>query len=295
MALAPTALVQAAPASPPRVGLIATVLGASGLGDGSTSTDGRWEAGFGYLPEACAASGVLDPCSPGSLTIDADDTPPNATYSPVLLWAGDTCSTFDRPRDWQGRARRLLKACQSKQLAAELWNGTRAKTMGEVGNNWLASNEANTVTNGPLAEVNALACLEDALAACSCGRSMIHCTPGTAIQWKSHGLIERVPASGGFVYVTPQDTLVVADAGYDGSSPDGNPAVPGSVWAYGTSLVDVRLGAIAIFPRDDVGAVNRSLNNFAYRAERLAAATWDGCCHVAAELDIDPCEDLVGS
>jgi hypothetical protein len=30
-------------------------------------------------------------------------------------------------------------------------------------------------------------------------------------------------------------------------------------------------------------------------AQRLAAATFDGCCHVAAEIDIDICADLTGS
>jgi hypothetical protein len=284
-------LVTAPQAAAPRVGLIAAARVLTGADAGP-----RWQAGFGYLPEACSAGGVARrDCATGSLAIDAGDTPDNVEFNPIVLWAGDACSVIDLPRDWQGRARRLLVACQSKLLAAELWNGDLAASAGLTANRYLASNDANTVTNGALAEVNALACLEDALAACSCGRSMIHCTPGTAIQWKAHNLIERVPAANGFLYVTPQDTIVVADAGYDGSSPDGNPAVSGSVWAYGTSLVDVRLGDIVVTPDNDTAAVNRSLNDFEYRAQRLAAATFDGCCHVAAEIDIDICADLTGS
>jgi hypothetical protein len=293
MGVAPRTPVNAPQAAAPRVGLIAT---ARVLQGDTVDAPGRWTGGFSYLPEACAAGGTLDPCNPGSMSVAAGNTPDNVDYDPVVLWEGDTCSAMDLPRDYQGRARRLLVACQSKQLAAELWKGTQAQAMTDAPNRWLASDEANTVTNGALSEVNALACLEDALAACSCGRAMIHATPGTVTQWRSHGLIERLPASGGVVYVTAMDTLVIGDAGYDGSGPDGQSAASGSVWAYGTDLVDVRLGDIRILPDGDIRqAVNRSTNDITYWAERYAAATWGGCCHVAVEVDVDICADLAGS
>lgn len=292
MGVAPRTPVTAPQAAAPRVGLIAT---ARVLQGDTVDAPGRWPGGFAYLPEACAAGGTLDPCTPGTITVDANDTPDNIEYDPVVLWAGDTCSAMDLPRDYQGRARRLLIACQSKHLAAELWKGTQAKAMVAAPNRWLASDEANTVTNGPESVVDGLACLEQALAVCSCGRAMIHATPATMTHWKENGLIERVPATGGFVYVTAMDTLVIGDAGYDGSGPDDQPAVAGSVWAYGTDLVDVRLGDIRTMPGDVREAVNRSTNVITYWAERYAAATWGGCCHVAAELNVDVCADLAGS
>jgi hypothetical protein len=36
-------------------------------------------------------------------------------------------------------------------------------------------------------------------------------------------------------------------------------------------------------------------NTLTYRAERLAAAWWDGCCHLAVAFDVDVCDQLEAS
>lgn len=296
MGIAGNGAVLASPAAPPRTGLIASARELKRLEE-STTTDGtRWENGFAWEPENyCSGNGVADPCANATAkTVDSNRAV--QTHDPVALWAADKCSTLDRTRDRTGRVRRRLLACQSKLLAGELWNGTGAIAFGFDDNKYLASPDSNVVSDGALAEVNALACLEEALAACSCGRAMIHATPGLMTHWRASNLVERM----GNLFVTANDTIVVADAGYTGDGPDGRPAVEGSVWAYGTDLVEVRLGAIDTWPRENDSAEGMDLspapdNLLTYRAERLAAATWDGCCHVAVEVDVNVCEDLAAS
>lgn len=294
MGIAGNGPVTASPAAPPRTGLIASARELKRV-DEQVNTEGtRWEDGFAWEPENyCSDLGVADPCA--ILTREVTSNRAIQTHDPVALWAADKCSTYGM-RDRIGRVRRRLIACQSKQLANEFWNGTGAIEFGFESNKYLASPDSNVVTDGALSEVNALACLEEALATCSCGRAMIHATPGLMTQWMAANVITRV----GNVFLTANDTIVIADAGYTGNGPDGQPAASGSVWAYGTDLVEIRLGPIATYPNEDNSAEGMDLtpaadNSLTYWAERLAAATWDGCCHVAVEVDIEVCEDLAAS
>lgn len=320
--LAPGDIVQPYPASPPTVGLIASARMPDDQG-------ARWQGGFAYAPENCAGGGPIDPCytapillldeeiraavnpyynpgNPGGADpggsragVGSKTLPSNipvVQFQPIILVAGDTCSPWERDRDYQGRARRLLLADQSRQLAREFWRGDVAQAANARGaawpNRWLADNaNVDVVTSAPATPVDALACLEDALAACSPQRGMIHCTYGTLVHWKLLGGVERV----GQQMVTPNNTIVVADAGYDGSGPHGQPPSTGSVWAYATDMVDVRLDEIQVYPDEDAQALDRAANTFAFRAERLAAATWAGCCHAAAEINQVLCTHTGGS
>lgn len=289
MATGPAAAISAVPAAPPRVGLITSA---------RTNTDlrlpDRWTAGFSYEPENyCGGNGVADPCS-NTATFEADNRD-IVTVDPVVLWAADACNTY-ATRDRAALAKRRLVACQSKQLAGELWEGTVSQASANVGNRFLASPLANTVSLQALAVSDGLACLEEALAACSCSRSMIHVTNGLMTYLARERLVTRV----GDVFITANDTLVVADAGYTGTGPEGQPAVSGSVWAYGTDIVNVALADIEVTPREDIEAMTQTGahlydNTLTYRASRLAAAWWDGCCHLAIPFDIDVCSDLAAS
>lgn len=289
MALGPPEAVSAVPAAPPRTGLITSARSGNDL-----ALPTRWAIGFSYEPENyCGANGVVDPCSS-----DKSFNPDNrdiVTVDPVVLWAGDGCTTM-QARDRAGRARRRLVACQSKLLAGELWEGTATQASTNINNKYLASPAANTVSLDSLAVSDGLACLEQALADCSCSRSMIHVTNGLMVYLARDNLVTRV----GDVFVTANDTLVVADAGYTGTGPEGQPAVTGAVWAYGTDYVNVALDEIQVFPREDIEGMgvdgsHHYDNTVTYRAERLAAAWWDGCCHLAVPFDIDVCSDLTAS
>lgn len=300
MALGPPQAINPTPAAPPRVGLITSARTDLSMPD-------RWQNGFSYEPEnSCDANGVVDPCE--SNKVFNPDNLEIVTVDPVVLWAGDACSTYG-VRDRPARARRRLTACQSKLLAGELWEGTATQASGNINNKYLASPAANTVSLTSLSPSDGLACMEDALAAASCSRSMIHVTNGLMVYLARDNLVTRV----GDMFVTVNDTIVVADAGYTGTGPEGQASVTGAVWAYGTDIVNVALDDIVTYPRGDTpdtatGGVRRADiagmgqtaghlydNTITVRAERLAAAWWDGCAHVALAFDIDVCSDLVAS
>lgn len=244
------------------------------------------EVGFATNPENCGVSGTLPgvACNAsGGKTIPANEAVVEAW--PFEVWAGDKCAPWELGRDWQGRARRQLAASLSYQVAAELWIGTQAQAMADAPNRFLASVDSDVLTDGPTSATDALAVLEYSLGQCAHGaRGVIHATRHAATYWAQLGLLRREGAQ----LLTFLDTIVVADAGYDGSGPYSQVAEDGSQWAYATGTPIVRLGPERLVPDgDDLGAaMNRSSNLVEYRAERSAAISWDGCCHLAAELDL---------
>lgn len=311
MSGAPFDVVATPPLVPPRVGLIAAVAGSPfdivgdtepimvARPDGTTVTEqARWTNGFHYLPEACDSGFVIDPCATTNKTIAPN--PAWVEFDPYGIWAGSRCSAMGWTHaDYEGRATRLLAAVESHRIAHELWTGDLAFASGWP-NAYLASPEAVVLSSGAMTPSNALACLEQALADCSQGqRGMIHCTPAAGTAFSELGnTIRNVSGQ----ILTFMDTIIVPDAGYTGSGPAGQPAVGGSQWVYATGMVTVRRSSVTVLPDSLEAAVGaarnrvmaqatlREQNTVEFRAERLAAATWNhACCHVAVEVNVPMC------
>lgn len=284
MGTSPRASVDGPSAAPPRLGLVAqapTIIG----------NDQRWQGGYAYLPESCgAATGTADPCESAARTVQrADANPDVVAVEPFVVWAADTCTALAAGgRDFEGRAKRLLNASQSKQVEAEFWSGAQSIESG-FNNPRLANDEDSNVVNltdAAVSPTEALGCLEQGLADCMAGgRGMIHATMATVTHWVALNLVRRE----GNQLLTYLDTIVVPGAGYDGSGPlNNNPAVDDSAWAYATEMVQVRLGDVDVSSRID-GFDNDMQNTITVFAQRLAAVDWSGCCHLAAEVIVPLC------
>ncbi len=272
------------PARPPRFGLLAA---APVLDDGE-----RWELGYAFQPEACGESGRLGiECNGNTGELVIDYGPGVVEGDPFVVFAGDRCGTFGfRSRDWQGRARRQLEATQSYEIAAELWGGSLG-----LAQRSLTDPAADTLTTagaGGEDPVDALACVEQGIGTAGRGRQgMVHVTQ----QVLTHLASAQAVVLSGSTWVTPNGNLVVADAGYDGSGPNGEAATADTQWMYGTGIVGVRLGAVDVTPtsideaRALAGSVDRSLNDLIVYAQRPATFQWDECVHVAAEVNIGTC------
>lgn len=277
--------VTAPPATPPRLSLVAASLAAETLlGEGDEKS--RLDRGFTFAPESCGI-GVdrYDPCVPTEAALPDATNPAIVSATSFTVRAFDRCTTLTGDRDREAKARRLLLACESKQIAQELWTGSLSTASGWE-NRYFASPDADEVTSGAADPFTALACLERGLQLCSCGgRGMIHASAELVSLWSERGVLRRE----GNTILTIHDTIVVTDAGYDGSGPDGSPAADGSVWAYATGLVYTHRGPIQVIS-DPMETVDRATNTQVVWAQRQAAATWgDGCCLLAAEIDIDIC------
>lgn len=270
-----TALVDAPLLEPARFGLVQA---ARDLG----TTDERWTGGLAWEPESCSTVGTFDPCGDDDKTLDPDDNPGAQSFTPFGIWAGYRCSTIGADgEDFERRARNTLAVRQSAAVEAEFWAGARTQAAG-WDNAYLRDADVTNLSPGsgssPL--VYALAALEEALADCG-GRGMIHCTVQTAILWLSAQAVRR----DGNRLLTALDTIVVPGAGYDGSAPDASIDATGeTAYAYGTGLVDVRLSPVRVY--GDESTIDHRTNTWEVRAERLAAATFDPCCHVGIRVDL---------
>lgn len=267
--------VAAPPAQPPLYGLIA----AAPIVD---DADMRWVAGVSFSPEACGSSGrdSIAFCGPGS-ALEIPDAPGIVDADPFLVWAGDKCGMRGYgSRDFAGRARRQLEATQSYQVANELWTGT-VRTADSLVNRALVDSESDLLTAGAMPAPVALGMVEQALAVCGQGRrGMVHVTGQVLMELVGAQVVIR----SGQVWTTPLGTIVVADAGYDGSAPGGTPA-GATQFMYGTSMLRVRLGPVEVIPSDLREAVDTATNTTRVYALRPALIEWDECCHVAAEVD----------
>lgn len=280
MGAGPRQVLDASPVAPPRVGLVASARAV-------TEPDERWINGFTWAPENCSEGVIVDPCDANpSKNISAN--PDVSTFDPYVIVAGDKCSPFQE-RDYKSRAQRKLLACESKAIEKEFWTGTQAQSSGWTGNRYLASNAADDLSGGSaVTPLEALACLEQYLGDCVCGGvGMIHATRSTVLIWSQYNVLIRE----GNIITTINGTIVVPGAGYDGSGPDGDAATDGNVWAYATGLVEVRRSAIAVFPDTMAEALNRMTNLVEFRVERMAAATWDGCCLGAVLANVPVCSE----
>lgn len=264
--------------------------------DQAASVDGvgtRWELGYRFQPEACTGAWVEDPCNVEPRVIE--DRPAIVEVEPFQVVAGDRCSSFGfLAEDYQGRAQRLLQRQQSNQIAHELWTGELAATAGwpnpSLVGSGVPAEGPDVLTNGPSSVIAALACLEQYLAVCGGGaRGMIHATPQLVTQWAALG--NSVLRREGGQLLTIHDTIVVSDGGYDGSGP-GNVPASNSQWAYATGLVTVEMAPIEVVPDNINQALDRATNTIEFFAQRAATASWDTCCHGAAEVDLAVC--LVG-
>lgn len=309
MALGPTGALRGGLRPPPLVSLLTSARVVPVASDTETGEPQRWQGSFEFLPEPCPAGGVIDPC-------DADEEkvppPPTAIVSnqPFGIWEGTSCSTFskDEVNELPAKARRLLDNTQSAKIAHEAWEGTKSQAAG-WGNQFFRNGAI--VLGSELDPVDALGCLEQALAECLDGSpGMIHVTRQVATIWKGAQLIVRDGAR----LFTIFGTVVVPDAGYTGSAPiyvDANggeisPPVTDAVgesWAYATGIVDVRLQdePMMIPDTDQEGWISEathrhpgdpSQNTVVVLAEKLASVAWEECCHFAVGCAVTPCENI---
>jgi len=243
----------------------------------------RWEGGVGFESLACAAVvevwGLCD--SVPSVVVDGSGNDRGVFAPSFGVTATDLCSSTLSGSDFReraaGRVEELLLASSQKAVESELKWGHVASAASPAGR-WLASPETVVVDSSGVSPEVAVALLEDAYAGCSYGGGgVLHLSPGSAI-----GLWSVVEVDG--VLFTPMGTQLVLGSGYVG--PVGSPAPWDGNWMFITGPVLVWLGDVQVFPEELGQAVAVATNDIRYKAERLAAVTFDGCCVFAVKVDV---------
>lgn len=274
-------------------------------------TNGDWVKGFTYAPENSAQPGeVRDVCDTSTVDPNSWTNAPVVSYDPFLILAADKCSSFGfTARDYVGRALRLLDYVTPNQLELEFWKGTLAQAKGYP-NRYLADAnvvDVTPVTGTAVSRIRGTELLEQAMANCGAGQqAYIHMQPENA------GQLGQFTRRVGNLMLSPIDSIIVPGVGYPGTGPGGVTATAGTTWMFATGPVRIRLGDPMIFPdgredsvmnigRDEKGnysipvdaesilgsAIDRSKNTITIRAERLAAASFDGTCQFAVLVNFD--------
>jgi len=199
---------------------------------------------------------------------------------PFLVQAEDVCRTVLHARrpETQKHLLEVLDFLSIKGAERELWTG--------------ASNpEAKALTRDyqvvgtSLSPKSAIAAVEEAMAACLPGvQGTLHLTPGMAAL--AENLLHEDDDG---KLRTFSGSLVVVGAGYAGQKADGSgsqtfPSTTSAV--FGTGPVIAHLGPSSMITDELAQMADAARNEFAIRAERLVAVTFDGCCHVGATVTL---------
>lgn len=234
--------------------------------------DNRWENGFEVEGEGCGTAAAFDDC--GSALKCVADARENASFTPYVVYSTDSCSTWGYARsdeelpDRKARLIRNFAASESYVIEQELWSDTLG-----LGNPKIADTSAITYATA-LPILQAVAQIEDAAGDLTKGvQVMIHMRPYQFTLLAASQILERV----GKKWYTPMGSIVVAGRGYAGTGPAGEAATSSEEWVYGTSIVEVRLGAPFTLDRPQ-DVIERTTNDVVLLTERKAVASFDPSC-----------------
>lgn len=259
--------------------------------------DEHWIARFDQESEACAFdTSIIDVCG-GVEPVSVFDTNDGLRYIPVSpfgIVAKDACLTPGwSVTDRKARVLRQLELITPKAIEVELWNGTfRQDVDGDDQGMYLSSDAAEVVETGAQKPKIGLALLEQALANCSTGfQGTIHMSPlvGTMIGME-------MQKDGDTLY-TMNGNKVVVGSGYDGRGPGDTKSPSNNFvhWVYATGPMFVHLGINELITVSLAEATNLldltenggpQTNEMTFVAERPASVHWDGCCHLAVQVDV---------
>lgn len=251
--------------------------------------------GIRLTPESCEPPKILQWACNAEYNKAPSCRPDEIQGCSFALMGSDLChaqgpASLDGSNEGRRRAELHLKGRES-------WGLERAWSTGKDcdGNDlhgldeectcrWLHDGEAKVIGTEPCDVAGAIAAIENGLTDCTSGLGTIH-IPYIAAEYllKCH-LIERTSAN---TLETILGNKVVLGSGYTGADPDGAPADPGTAWIYGTGDV---YGVRAAETLYNVNAITKGLNTdnnqVVHRVEREYALLADGCCIVAAQMNL---------
>jgi hypothetical protein len=245
----------------------------------------RWGLGMEFRSILCTGDPTAyDICAPAPM--------PEGTRSvleevdPFGVVVTDTCSTFGYTyNDYVGRVERKHKAQESFVIANQFWTGALSPSTFH-----LAAGASVTDVNPGAAVIaaEAVALLDQELGECLHGaRGVIWCTARCFINmFLSAGLYRPQGSPRTFTHM---DNLVVPDAGFPGTDPNGGVESSTVEWMYATAPAKVYRSRPIIYPNEGNPAwqsVARDRNDVTFRAESLAAVVVDPCCLLGIKVSL---------
>jgi hypothetical protein len=263
--------------------------------------DAMWRVGFVFQPMGgCLEAISYAPCVPSERQPERADVE-NPIFIPIEIEGAYTCGTSGfREADYRQHAEFILDKWTSHRLEHELWTGTLA-----VDNDLPTPFLTNPLSLTTPYDADAiplpyaLARMQRRLRECLGGnRGVIHARSDVVSLWQQSGAVIAAP-SGALVDIF--GNFIVAGSGYDGSSPytaSGDPLeidegsstideTEATAWVYGTGLLNVYLDEMVLRPNSMGEAMNRGTNDVTFYADRVAAVSFDPCCHIGINVDLN--------
>lgn len=248
---------------------------------------GHWQLGVKFEVDSFAFAGVTtDPCTGAPAT----KTPTQVGIvtrgaTPFTVFAEIQCSPVGHWEDYAARTVQALKNGEARAIEREFWTGAGgtmphlAASVAVTSNNELVQTAATDLNLGGSDDVlEGLSALEANLVSCYGGLGIIH-VPWLAIPQL---FSELAVIKDGKVLRTQLGTLVVAGAGYPGTSPLGVAPAAGHVFAYATGAMSGWRSKITVTgPRP---SLRRDVNTMVMVAERTYVLAVDSSCHFAVNL-----------
>jgi hypothetical protein len=253
--------------------------------DVTEATDGeRWANGItvhGYPQEPGVAWGVCSDNSPEEK--GTQEFPiPLPSFGPLTVYLTETCSSpyIRSPEDFRKRALAAFGAVESAAVAREFELGEFIPNNPHLGDANLDVLNTATSTSIP----DGISYLEQAIA--ETHRAGVIHMPSWVAFWLSTvgggGVLQQV---GNKLY-TVNGTLVIADFGYTGGAPAGQPdTFATEAWCYATGPVETLRTEPVIIPDELSQALDRLDNTVEYRAERYYIPFWDTALQVGVLVD----------
>lgn len=278
-----TVTVPAPPAGAPPHSLIRAAL-TNRDGD----ANGEWVRGLQYVPETCGGYRAISDCTAEELDHGAEGGVADAVlYRPWDLQVQDPCaSTFQyRAADVEARLRRAADAVESYAIARELWTGElsaqeAAAIGGDAEPNLSLTDGATVLGAGPVSPKRALGLLQEAVGDALHGQqAFIH------VGREAEPHLPDLLKVGQLLY-TRLDNVVVADAGYTGSPPEGTADAANVSWMYATGPVVVRRTPLVFDSASDAEVIDVRTNTLRRTGSKRVAATFDPCAHFAVPITL---------
>lgn len=256
-----------------------------------TNLDGEagWESGLTYAPELPgsyrAISGVTE-----QIVDHRREALPLVEYKPWELEVEDPCDRmwqYDRA-EITARLDRAMAATESYSIARELMAGELARAdyeaMGGAESDDALLNPhlaagATVLGAGPVSPKRGLGMLEaEGGAALAGGQVWLH-VPRIARPFFPE-LVKQ-----GQLLFTNVDNVIVSDAGYANTPPDGRAAADGVAWIYATGTTVVRRAPVE-HDGPEAETVDTATNRILRRARRIVAAHFDPTAHFAVPITL---------
>jgi hypothetical protein len=260
----------------------------SALTNRDGDADGNWTRGLAYVPETVGGYRALSDCTAEEVDYGADAGVPAAVeYRPWDLQVQDPCASvfgYDE-QAVTDRLRRAADAVQSFAIARELWTGELSRAEAAARGNPDDSNlyltkDPTVVADTPVSPRRGLGLLEQAAGEAFHGQQVfLH------LSRAARPFFPELVKVGNLLF-TNIDNVVVADAGYPGTPPEGAAAADGVAWVYCTGPVVVRRTPFVPDGADLAETLDVRTNTLRRTGSLRVAATFDTAAYFAVPITL---------